>query len=213
MYVVAASPFAKIFQRALWPELMNNPELVNDFKTEFDIHVRRPSGDLIVQYLRPFNLATIGSGANVRARRQEEISPLYNWLTDHEETNVYGFAPLPVDAQTMVDMSTLHNIQLQGDAKEATNARKQLLKNMEDRMGDAIQKAKEISHERVLKAIRFYHECAVEQEKVNKQSNLGKYDPSPSELLGRFILKNEILRDAEDKKKMREMWDAMSLGV
>jgi hypothetical protein len=84
-----------------------------------------------------------------------------------------------------------------------------LAESLQVEMAAARRKSEIASRARVMRAVRKTWENLQKQWELNKEAGLGRYKPSPTELLAQYILKDEIAKERARQKEIEEELDEM----
>jgi hypothetical protein len=214
-HVICLSPLAKIFQPAYHKQLMKNPDLVYDAKMQFDVIASKPSGDITLPYNKVIDLTKFfGRSTN----EDRKIIDCFNWLTGGEdgmlsrETDKTGCVLAPVDLE-MTEMA-IEYTQLLAEDPEAAEKFKKSMMSKKTKTVSAMDKAREISNNRVMRTVHTVYDNLKKQQQLNRENNLGSYIPSPSEFLCAWILKAEETKTADERKRVTESFaELMSQSI
>jgi hypothetical protein len=198
MYCIAASPLAKVFQPHLHQSLLENPE--NIFKTDSSIiYVPRSCGRVALTLGVPKLIA-----GRQTSDKDEDILYLMHWLTGGpdglqvQETECYGIVQLDLQDEVMARVTQMvHEAMINPEAAKKAS----LDDATRAEMARAKQNAVALSELRVMRAIRRCWEQLQKQYDINQESGLGKYRPSPTEVLCQYVLRKEI--NAEKARQAR----------
>lgn len=205
MICATYSPLAKIFQpyfhvydfsegkpviieTVTREQLMKTPERI--FKEEtFSVVVRRDSGDLHFVSGRPKNITDqlvrwwVSGGTNA-----EEV----------QETDEYGVVEMPIDPETQGALTYF-----------LANPQDRASKGIQEALMHASNRAKEMSHARVLKSARQVYNALKKQYELNEEQKLGRYPPSPVEFLCAYALASDMAKEQDEKQELTEKFAAL----
>lgn len=193
-FVIAACPLVKVFLPEWHERLLEDPDtMMKDEDFSFD--VPRGTCAFRVRFNQP---------VEVSGRNDSEVLNIYNWLTggydgrEFPETDSWGLVPYEpkIDlARRLDEMARLEVFTEDENAKTAAKAQKDLArirKEAKEAMLFAREDAKAKSEARIVRAMRINHNNLVKQWQLNEEQKMGKYPPSPSEMLGAHALANQI---------------------
>lgn len=203
MYIVQASRLTKIFLPKFQQECIDNPERIFDAEP-FTVTIPRAFGAVILEHNKPRHVSTLIKHAETRKTEVDETRDLVPWLTEFEETDLWGIVKIDIPDMTtqIMDMDMLSD-----DPEVARkNLEKQarLQKQMVGKMSAAVKAAQELADEKVKRVLRITHHNLMKQWETNQAAGGGKQPPSNTEALGAFILSEEIKRANAGKQKMVE---------
>jgi hypothetical protein len=199
VWVIAMSPLAKVFMPQYQKELMANPSKVRETKQSFQIMVDKSSGAFAI----PFGKPKIIHDEN-----------LYNFITGgkeglhQRETDWSGIVPLEV-SMDVVEATTALITNYVDDPAGAAKEQIRIQKEMKAANESALARAKELSEFRVMRAVRWAHECLVKQYALNKENGLGVYTPSPTEFLCTYVLSEEQAKGTEERKVITDKFQEL----
>ena len=233
MYVIAASPLAKIFQSrqyeifedgrptGVWTsmqkECIKNPELITSTEP-FDIYVDRPCGGMVFKYNVPKDVRDI-HGSDERS--------IARWLTGgpkgdmSNETDEYGIVMFDANVESMQTMNRITQLQLmlesasEDEQKILKREQKELMKRSQDSIGNAVKNARQLADARVKKVLRVLFTNMKSQIEHNKDNGRAAPSPSNSEYLAIQVLEhelNQMTKDARAKRdKVQQIIESLSM--
>lgn len=188
-FVVCLTPLAKIFQPKYHKELTESPNSILEEK-DFSMIVTKPSGAIHFEFRKP-RLITDPS--------------VLQWLTGGPdgdrcaETNYTGLVYAPVQDDIMESVAAV-TAAMAEDPEKGRKVQEQVSKTMMGRYKERIAGVKKMSEDRVMRTIKFVYTNLQKQYQLNKENNMGLYQPSETELLCTFALQAQ-LAESEDKRK------------
>lgn len=191
-FVVCLSPLAKIFQPKYHKDLVENPSLILDDKGTFDIVVTKPSGAVLLEFKKP----KLITDPNV-----------LQWLTGgpegdrSAETDYTGLVYAPVQDDIMESVAAVTQAMAE-DPEKGKKVQEQVSKTMMAKYKERMEQVKGLSQARVMRTIKFIYNNLQKQYQLNKENNLGLYQPSETELLCTFALQQQL---ADNEAKRREI--------
>lgn len=203
MYLIAASPLAKIFQPIYHEQLKKNPALILDKQFAYDITIPRSNGAIKFSYGKPKLFMKRGK------EFEDDYLQTINWLIGDEdgklyrESAQYGIVKLEQDTDVMASLIGLVNLQGDDDEKTAKK-RKKLEGELIPDLKSAYEKAQVKSHERVMLAVRTCYNNIKTQFDRNKEMGIGAYVPSITEYLCTYVLEAEIAKTDKDVQALAE---------
>lgn len=191
MLIGSFSPLVKIFQPQWQQKLIDNPELIMDESEKgWDMYIPKPSGAYGIRWSTP---------------KEESSIILIEWLTggfdgnQSAETDEYGIVQVPIDAADTGEIfAKLQNL-IDADDPKAIKA---ALQGQKANLKGAMTRAREMSDARVWRAISRVYTHIKSQYKRNKESNLGLYDPSPTEYLCVELMNRKLATENQREGKM-----------
>jgi len=190
-FVVCLTPLAKIFQPRYHKELTENPSAITE-ESQFTIIVTKPSGAVHCDYKKPKLISD---------------PSLLQWLTGGPEgdrcaeTNYTGLVYAPVQDDIMESVAAVTAAMAESPEKGA-KAQAEVSKKMMNKYSSKIEGVKKLSEERVMRTIKFVYGNLQKQYQINKENNMGMYQPSETELLCTFALQAQL---ASSEEKRREI--------
>lgn len=195
VWVIAMCPIARIFMPQHQGELMKNPGKIREGKgLNFPVVIEKSSG----AFSLPFGKPKIIHDEN-----------LYNFITGgteglhQRETDWSGIVPLNVSLD-VVEATTALITNYVDDPAGAAKEQRRIQLEMQEANKTALDKARALSEFRVMRAVRWAHECLIKQYALNKENGLGVYTPSPTEFLSTYVLSDESTKSSEDRKVMND---------
>lgn len=189
MYLVSATPLAKIFQPRYHAELRADPSKIYE-KKKFDIIIPRCNGDFKFTYAQPKLFQ------KKPKEYEDDFQGALNWLTggktgeECSESDLYGVVELPAELDVMGMLSGIIGAN-SGDEEEEKRVKK-VEKSILPALKTAMQEAEAMSEARVMRAIRQVYKNLKSQYDRNKESKLGEYMPSTTEFLCIYALSSEL---------------------
>lgn len=203
-FVVCASPMVKVFLGEWHERLLENPELIEDFDTDFSFSVISGCAAFPVDFNKPMM---------VTAGRDDDVESKYQWLIGEsvgaqQETDLYGLVPFEttVDLVQRADEISRLSMKILNDSKGAEAAQKAIQKIQKDTnaaLAKVRQDAKDRSALRLRRAMKRNHNNLVKQWQRNEEMKLGRFPPSMTELFGAHVLDAEIRRAASRGEKIK----------
>ncbi len=195
VWVIAMCPIARIFMPQHQRELMANPGKIRETKgLSFNVVIDKTSG----AFSLPFGKPKIVHDEN-----------LYNFITGgteglhQRETDWSGIVPLNVSLD-IVEATTALITNYVDDPDGMAKEQKRIQKEMEAANKTALEKARALSEFRVMRAVRWAHECLMKQYALNKENGMGTYTPSPTEFLSTYVLSDESSKSSEERKQLND---------
>lgn len=229
MYVIAASPMAKIFQTykfldketgeqtSLQKKCILNPDFILD-EEPFTLSVKRPSGGLEFTYKVPKDLRDI-HGSDEKS--------ICDWLTGgalgdrSNETDMYGIVEFRTDYGSMEVLNELTRLEVMKasaseDEGKAIQAKQNSLQHQAtSSIHGAVQEARKIADKKVRRIMRHLFENLKAQSSYNKDQGIAPPTPSDTEFLSIQMLEKELdsmSRSAKERRqKVQDIFDAMSV--
>lgn len=193
VWVIAMCPIARIFMPQHQRELMAHPDKIRDAKgLTFNVVIEKSSG----AFSLPFGKPKLVHDEN-----------LYNFITGgseglhQRETDWSGIVPLNVSLD-LVEATTALITNYVDDAEGAAKEQRRIQKEMQEANRTALDKARALSEFRVMRAVRWAHDCLTKQYALNKENGLGVYTPSPTEFLSTYVLSAEQSKSSEERKEL-----------
>ena len=189
-FVVCLTPLAKIFQPKYHKELIENPESILDDKKVFQLVVTKPSGAINLEFRKP---KLINDPA------------VLQWLTGGPEgdrcaeTNYTGLVYAPVQDDVMEGVAAI-TAAMAEDPEKGKKVQEEISKTMVKKYNESMKAVKKLSEDRVMRTIKFVYNNLQKQYQINKENNMGLYQPSETELLCTFALQATIA-ESEGKRK------------
>lgn len=189
-FVVCLTPLAKIFQPKYHKELIEDPNKIFEKKGTFQIVVTKPSGAINLEFRKP-KLITDPA--------------VLQWLTGGPEgdrcaeTNYTGLVYAPVQDDVMEGVAAI-TAAMAEDPDKGKKVQEELSKTMVKKYNDSLKHVERLSEDRVVRTIKFVYNNLQKQYQLNKENNLGNYQPSETELLCTFALQQSIA-ESEGKRK------------
>lgn len=227
-FVIQASPLTKIFCFRDWQlKCLADPSLISN-SDAFSVTIPRSAGAITLRHKIPVDAATLlprlskihnksGSVEVVQTRVQgdDELRNLIPWLTggpdgqQYMETDRWGVVELPLvgDYMTMQAEFMSQEAMLAvypEKAAEVETYRKKIQAKMRAAMGDAMKRAMELSHERVMRAVKSVYRNFYEQNKTNLENGIGRVTPTDAEKLVAYMLHEQIQKRNESQKDMMD---------
>lgn len=212
-YVVQASPLTKLFMPEWHDILEGDPALIFDEKP-FEVRIPRAFGGLTFTHNKPVHVNKVVPVYPGRRLNNEnvidDLEGLIFWLTGgpdgmrSNETDIYGVVHLDLDMDVSGALSDIAMFdEKDKEAKKAAfksyeEIQRELIKNTQS----AIKKARELADQRVKRAMKFTHQNLLKQYETLKQDGKGIYAPSTAEAVGAFVLKSELDKASENRRKM-----------
>ena len=194
--------------------LLEDPDLIFDYKTPFSFIVDTGSTGIRVQ----FNVPQQVQGTDIAA-----IKNVHHWLTGGPDGNlakdsdIYGiveFNPNVDLVETLDHFAQLETIIAAGDLTKK-EAAEQGMKLQQERsiaaakLAAARDRVKLMSEMRIRRAIRMNHNNLIKQWQNNEEMKLGKYPPSITEMLGATAIEGEIAKSEAKTRKTRERFNQL----
>lgn len=228
-YIISACPLVKIYLKEWQERLTEDPEQIFNSEQKFDFSIATGTTAFRVTFNKPMLVQkpVIGSSYQAEDGRSDriiqlpnasmtsegkEIDTLYGWLVgeagqSYHETDIFGCVPFEPGFNVLdrVDQMAAFEALLAGDSKEALKAKRELDKIQQDtalKIATARAKVIKDSEFRIKRAMKTVHNNLIRQWEINKESNLGKYPPSISEILGAHALDTELKAKAEKGKAL-----------
>jgi len=205
LYFIAASPLVKIFLPEWEERLEENPDLIFDSATPFEFDVDTGSRCVRVQFNKP--MAPPGRGYD------EQVN-VFNFLTggvtgaNSRATDLYGivhFNP-QVDMVSAMDSMAMMDEMLSDDPKvQLAIQKKRMLeqKAMVEKIKATRQQVVARSQARIIRHAKMNHNNLIAQWQRNEENKMGKYPPSFTELMGSYVLRDEIKKSENKQAKIK----------
>lgn len=196
-YVVQASPFTRLVLPDYQQECVDDPSILKLSKP-FLVRIPRSTGAVELVHNKPTLASTLIPSTKERLVTEDEISPLILWLTEQEETDLYGVVAVPIQ-EDVADaiMALIH----EGDDKR----RFKLIEETRKNMAEGIVKAREKADARVMKACDRMNSIVVQTVQDMKKNGKGVYAPSYSEALALNIMRDSIARRRKPDEQASEL--------
>ncbi len=216
MYIIQASPYSKLWTREYHKQCEANPELVNSVD-EFQIVIPRSAGAITLVHNRPVHTSKLMPRSKEQKRDEhcplEEVT-LVEWLTGGEdgmrsnETDIYGVVGIDLDADLSAAAVSLFSATSDNDPaaakRDAESEFKDLLKKVKIDAKSKMVEARALADKRVLRALKTTHRNLMKQYETMKQEGKGAYSPSVAEMVGAFILRDELNAANKASQGMRD---------
>lgn len=214
-YVVQASPLSKLFMHGWAEKLELEPQLIFDPKP-FEVMIPKVNGAIKLIHNKPVHITKLEPPQPTRIKDEynvDDLEGLVLWLIGgedgqrSEETDIYGVVGLNLDMDVsgaIADVALFDPESKEDKAKAAKrfqDVQNEVVKNAKVAMVEAKEKA----DWRVKRAMRNTHINLMKQYETLKTEGRGVYAPSVAEAIGAFVLKSEIDRSSEGRRKMVEM--------
>lgn len=213
-YFIAASPLVKIYLPEWHDRLLEEPDLIHDYKTPFSFVVDTGSTGIRVNFNTP---------QQVHGGDDKQNRSVHHWLTGGpdghlaRDSDIYGiveFNPQMDLVETMDQFSQMDQILAMGEltkkeaAEEAAKLHEQR-KFAAAKLHAARERVKKLSEERIRRAIRFNHNNLIKQWQTNEEMKMGKYPPSITEMLGAGAIEGEIAKSDAKNRKARDRFNEL----
>jgi hypothetical protein len=215
-YVVQASPLSKLFMSEWVAQIEENPALVFE-DVPFEVRVPRPFGGLIFQHNKPVHINKILPPNPWRKKNNEnnvdDLEATVYWLTGgpdgqrSEETDIYGIVALHVDldvSSALTDIALLAEQDTEAGQKKAAKTYADMQRDLVTNTKNALDEARALADFRVKRALKITHSNLLKQYDTMRQQGMGVYTPSTAEAVGAFILKQEVDKAGENRRKLFE---------
>lgn len=209
--LIACCPEAQIFQPNYQVELLDDPErmfseFINEKKGQrVELVVPRGTGPLTFYLGIPKPI-----GGRYGTDKSQDMLALADWLSGgsdggrNQETDSYGVVSLGVDE---TEMTSLIEAMYTSLASGGSFDSRKFSGGMKKRYDELMTRARIQSRERVYRQIRRVHGLMESQIRINKETSNAGYDPSPSEWLCRYALRQEIDERNERRSRLRKQID------
>lgn len=203
MYLICASPLARIFNPAYTDWLYEDTERIFDNKSPFEVVVKLANGDERFSYNVPRLMAP------PKIEHQDDYNAKIAWLTGSDsdgnlslshESDCYGLVRFSDPTNFMAEMIATIGI------KDAEKAQEKIKAKKKDEISAAMEDVKKLSHMRVMRAVRQTYLNLKNQYEANKEIGLDRHTPSKTEFFCGIIL----ARDGEMKKKSDQEKDYLA---
>lgn len=214
-YVVQASPLSKLFMHGWAEKLEANPELIFD-PTPFEVSIPKTNGAIKLTHNKPVHITKLEPPQPSRIKDEYNVDDLEGmvlWLIGgedgerNEETDIYGVVGLNLDMDVsgaLADVA-LFDPESKDDKNKAAKKFAEIQNELVKKTKGALDVAKEKADWRVKRAMRNTHLNLMKQYETLKTEGKGVYAPSVAEAIGAFVLKSEIDRSSQNRRKMVEM--------
>jgi hypothetical protein len=199
----------------------DNPELNWQDKKEaekgkpFRVLVKRSLGSLELFHNVPLHTSKL---LPKDRRKQNEDNPaeLQNaveWLTGGEdgmrceETDIYGIVELKVDLDVGSAIVDIAGIAQGSSPEKAQKTYDEMRRELFSQTQSAMQDARKLADERVMRQMRITHKNLMQSYERLKTEGHGRYTPSITEAVGAHVLKQELSKSSEARRKMLEEMD------
>lgn len=211
-YVICASPLVKAFLNEWQDEVMENPDLLNDFKTDFTFDVPRNSGAVKIPFNKPIE---------VKTKDEKDTKALYQWLIggngsdQASETDCWGLVAFDPQQDLVGKIDRIALLEALSEEEEAdpkkaaakqakitkdlSSIQKEIRNGLKGARDTALQK----SQARIMRAMKVTANNLLRQWQINEESGLGKYPPSVSEHLSIKAYEEQI------RKKNAKIYQSM----
>lgn len=195
MYFMAACPLSKIFVKKYQKHLISHPEEITKETIngkKWTMTIPRSSGAIELEYGKIYNINDF-----VESRREKPDNVL-QWLCDESlnaETNCYGVVTLDVERTLMTDVTAILEGKKSGQDQ-----------GVKTKLASARKEATKRAHEKVMTDIKRVYNHYMKQQQMNKENGVGGYEPSMTEYLCMYALKEEIAKSRDESKQMREIF-------
>ncbi len=202
-YVIQASPLSKLYMRGMAEVIEQNPALVYE-ATPFKVLIPRSAGAIEMVHNEPVLASKLLKRSPNQLRDLHNFNELENlvmWLTggpdgtQSQETDIYGVVELEIDLDFGPEIFSITQ------TKKDDNALVKLQKKITAQAADAIVKARDIADMRVKRALKMTHNNLVRQYEEIKTAGGQPYAPSAAEYIGSLILRTEVNKANEMRKK------------
>lgn len=210
-FVIQASPLTKIFLHREWADrCISNPELIFA-DVPFKVLIPRSMGAIVLEHGKPVAYQDLLPRQKNRKVEQDESRDVIPWLTGgdngkmSQETDIYGVVSIDLGSNYTGMLTTMLMLEAAADKnpeqKAAIEARRnQLQQQALDNTREAIKDAARRANERVMRACKTTFTYLYRQYQRNIEDGKGKYEPSASEALCAFVLR-DMLAKAQAKKR------------
>lgn len=202
MYVIAASPLAKIFQPAYHPLLKKTPELIFDENFEFNIMIERAAMRFEIPYKKPYMISTL-------KRNDVDYEWLFEWLTGGEngmrfarETAAYGIVKFSGEMQhnLMAEISAM--IAIDQNSEKGKSRRKELQEKLIPDVRKVMTSYRKLADEKVMHAIRSVDRNLEDEYKRLQDDGKQPYNPSDVERLCAYVMANPKKLQSETEEQL-----------
>lgn len=224
-FVIQASPLTKVFLQREWTaRCIEDPELIH--KSEpglFTVTVPRSMGAIVLEHMRPVAFQDLVPKQKNRKVEHDETRDVVPWLTGGDggtrfsETDIYGVVEIDMGmnyTQLLSQMLMLEASQAvagpetgEKAAARAAHMAKQtqmLQAKARNDLKNAVVNAMERANERVLRGAKRTYSYLHKQFQRNIEQGVGRYEPSGTEALCAFILREEITKARAKKRDMMQ---------
>lgn len=212
-FVIQASPLTKIFLHREWADkCIQNPELIYSDET-FTVVVPRSMGAIVLTHGRPVAFQDVLSKQKNRKIEADETRDVIPWLTGGEngrmsqETDIYGIVSIDLGSSYTGLLTNM--LMLEAAADKAPERKDQIIEHRAklqakalDETKRAIVDARNRADERVIRACKSTFTYLYRQYQRNIEDGKGKYEPSPSEALCAFVLRDMLAAASAKKRAM-----------
>lgn len=180
----------------------------------FELTIPRSYGALTFTYNKPVHVSKVVPHYPGRKVANDNViddpEGLIDWLTggsdgmQSHETDIYGVVALDLDMDVSGALADI--AMFSGDdedaKKTAQKSYEKIQKDLIKNTSTALKRARELADSRVKRAMKRTHSNLLMQYETLKQQGGSPYAPSTSEAIGAFILRLEVDKAAENRKKM-----------
>ncbi len=217
-YVIQASPLSKLFMPEWTKKCEEDPDLVFSTK-EFTVQIPRTHGALKLIHNKPVHISKLDPPSLTRVKDEylvDDLDGLVLWLVGgedgmaSEETDIYGVVGLNIDMDLSSALSdvAIFDAENPEDGKKAAKKFEDVQKALITKTRSAMVAATELANQRVMRAMKNTHINLMKQHETLKIEGKGVYAPSVAEAVGAYVLKNEINKSSENRKRMVDLLNA-----
>lgn len=214
-YVVQASPLSKLFMHGWAEKLEADPHLIFD-QTPFEVSIPKTNGAIKLVHNKPVHITKLEPPQPSRVKDEYNVDDLEGmvlWLIGgedgqrSEETDIYGVVGLDIDMDVSGSLAdvALFDPDSKEDKAKAQKKFAEVQNDLVKKTKTALTSARERADWRVKRAMRNTHLNLMKQYETLKTEGKGVYAPSVAEAIGAFVLKQEIEKSSENRRKMVEM--------
>lgn len=212
-FVMQASPLTKIFLHRDWADrCIGDPALIYA-EVPFRVVIPRSLGAIVMEHGKPVAHQDLLARQRNRKVTEDEVRDVIPWLTGGEngkmsqETDIYGVVSVELGTSYTGMLTSMLMLEAAADQhperKDAiAQRRNELQQSALDETRQAMKVARERANERVLRACKTTFTYLYRQYQRNIEEGKGKYEPSPSEALCAFVLRDQLAAARARKRDM-----------
>jgi hypothetical protein len=202
MLMASYTPLAKIFQPFFSVYERRNGKLVETELVTQDMLLRAPDRVFKKEIFSITIQRSIGTIRMISGQPMDIADPdVWQWLCppqgqpENQETDPYGVVDVRLDPEVQSAIAYF-----------ATTSTDTIPEELARQMRAAHDDGMARSKAKVMKQIRYLHDCLRKQYQSSDEQKLGRHDPSPVEYLCTYVLNEELMQDSEEKARIRQQF-------